>query len=98
VALAIEALHAAPRAGEVYNLGGGRENSCSILEAFARVAELSGRPMRHEYVPEGRSGDHVCYITDLAKLRAHHPGWTITRSLDDILRELVTSWRARLGS
>jgi len=96
VALAIEALYASPRAGEVYNLGGGRENSCSILEAFARVEELCGRAMRHEYVEQARTGDHVCYISDLTKLRTHHPGWTLTRSLDDILRELVASWRARL--
>ena len=70
VALVIERILAAPRSGEVYNLGGGRENSCSILEAFARVEALSGRSMRHEYVEENRSGDHVCYISDLSKLRA----------------------------
>jgi len=95
VALVIERILAAPRAGEVYNLGGGRANSCSILEAFARVEALSGKAMRHEYVPENRSGDHVCYISDLSKLRTHFPGWELTRSLDDILGELVSSWRAR---
>src|SRR5262245_29479560 len=83
VALAIEAIHAAPRAGEVYNIGGGRENSCSILEAFESVRELSGKPMRSEYSDRAREGDHVCYVTDLAKFRAHFPGWTITRSLDE---------------
>jgi len=98
VALLIERILAAPRAGEVYNLGGGRENSCSILEAFARVEELSGKAMRHEYVPRAREGDHVCYITDLGKLRAHYPGWRPTRSLDDILRELLWSWRLRLAA
>ena len=95
VALAIEAIHANPRAGEVYNLGGGRENSCSILEAFARVRELSGKAMQSEYSERAREGDHVCYVTDLAKFRAHHPGWTITRSLDAILRDLVDGWRRR---
>ena len=97
VALVIERILAAPRSGEVYNLGGGRENSCSILEAFARVEALSGRSMRHEYVEENRSGDHVCYISDLSKLRAHFPGWLLTRSLDDILEELIASWRSRLS-
>lgn len=97
VALAIERILAAPRAGEVYNLGGGRENSCSILEAFAHVEELSGKRMQHEYVAENRSGDHVCYISDLAKLKAHFPGWGVTRGLDDILGELVHSWRERLA-
>jgi len=97
VALVIERILAAPRAGEVYNLGGGRDNSCSILEAFARVEELSGMKMRHEYVERAREGDHVCYISDLGKLRAHFPGWTLTKSLSDIFGELVSSWRARLA-
>jgi CDP-paratose 2-epimerase len=96
VALLIERILEAPRAGEVYNLGGGRANSCSILEAFARVEELSGRAMRHEYVPTAREGDHICYISDLRKLERHFPGWQPTRSLDDIFRELVASWRQRL--
>jgi CDP-paratose 2-epimerase len=97
VALLIERIQAAPRAGEVYNLGGGRENSCSILEAFARVEELSGRRMRHEYVERAREGDHICYISDLSKLRTHFPGWKLTHSLDDIFGQLVASWRTRLS-
>jgi len=97
VALLIERILAAPRPGEVYNLGGGRDNSCSILEAFATVEQLSGKRMRHEYVERAREGDHICYISDLSKLRAHFPGWTLTHSLDDIFRELVASWRGRLA-
>lgn len=97
VALLIERILAAPRAGEVYNLGGGRANACSILEAFAHVEALSGKRMRHEYVPENRSGDHVCYISDLTKLGTHFPGWRPTRGLEDIFRELVDSWRERLA-
>ena len=96
VALLIERILAAPRAGETYNLGGGRGNSCSILEAFAQVEALSGKPMRHEYVDRARVGDHVCYISNLGKLQRHFPGWTLTRSLADIFRELVESWNARL--
>jgi CDP-paratose 2-epimerase len=96
VAQLIERILSAPRTGEVYNLGGGRDNSCSILEAFAAVEQLSGKRMRSEYVDRAREGDHICYISDLSKIRAHFPGWTLTRSLDDILRELVTSWRERL--
>lgn len=97
VACLIERILAAPRRGEVYNLGGGRANSCSILEAFARIEQLSGHRMRHEYVPENRIGDHICYISDLGKLRAHFPGWEPTRSLDDIFVELIRSWEERLG-
>jgi CDP-paratose 2-epimerase len=98
VALVIERIYGAPRAGEVYNLGGGRANSCSILEAFAAVEARTGRPMRHEYVPKAREGDHVCYVSDLSKLRAHFPGWIPTRSLDAIFDELVASWRRRLAA
>ncbi len=98
VARAVDAIYQRPRAGEVYNLGGGRANSCSILEAFARVEALTGKAMRHEYVPEHRSGDHICYITDLARFKSHYPGWEITRSLDDILAEIVAAWEARLAA
>ncbi len=98
VALAIEAIYEAPRAGEVYNLGGGRENSCSILEALARLEEITGRRGVTNYVDVARQGDHVCYITDLARFRGHYPGWSVTRSLDSILVELVQAWRDRLSS
>jgi CDP-paratose 2-epimerase len=64
-----------PRSGEVYNLGGGKGNSCSILEAFQLVERLTGRPMRYNYVPENRKGDHICYYSDLRKMKAHYrPG------------------------
>lgn len=98
VARAIEAIYQAPRSGEVYNLGGGRANSCSIVEAFARVEELTGRPMRSEYVDRAREGDHICYISNLARLKSHYPGWDITKSLDDIFREVVSAWQARLAA
>lgn len=75
VARFIDQFDAAPRAGEVYNIGGGRANSVSILEAFDRIAALSGRPMRHEYVDKNREGDHICYISDLRKMQSHYPNW-----------------------
>ena len=96
VARAVEAICADPRPGEVYNLGGGRSNSCSILEAFAIVERLTGRKMTYEYLEQARQGDHICYISDLAKFRRHYPGWSITRSLDDIFGEIVRGWRDRL--
>ena len=86
----------APRCGEVYNLGGGFENSCSILEAFAMVEELTGKPQQYKYVDENRVGDHICYYSDLAKMKSHFPAWRITRSLNDIFREIVESWEKRL--
>lgn len=86
---AVEEFAAAPRPGEVYNLGGGRANSVSILEAIARIEALTGRKIKHVYRDEARRGDHVCYISDLRKLKAHYPNWQIARTLDDILLEMV---------
>ena len=74
--------------GEVYNIGGGRQNSCSILEAFDRIAAISGKKMHYEYVDKNREGDHICYISDLTKMKAHYPGWGITKSLDDVFEEI----------
>lgn len=96
VARFIEAFIRTPRCGEVYNLGGGRAHSCSILEAFDRVAALTGRPMQFEYVDQAREGDHICYISDLRKIRAHYPDWDLSRSLDAIFEEMVAGWRERL--
>jgi CDP-paratose 2-epimerase len=78
-----------PRPGEVYNLGGGRENSVSMLEAIAKIQALTGRTINYEYRDEPRRGDHICYISDLAKLRSDFPGWKLTRSLDATLAEMV---------
>ena len=89
VIAAFEAFAANPRPGEVYNLGGGRENSVSVLEAIARIEELSGRKIKWVYNDQARKGDHICYISDLRKLESHFPGWRITRSLDDILKEMI---------
>ncbi|MFN8546108.1 MAG: NAD-dependent epimerase/dehydratase family protein [Candidatus Binatia bacterium] len=80
-----------PRPGEVYNLGGGRANSASVLECIAKVEAMLGRRLATRYVEEARKGDHICYISDLGKFRAHYPSWSVTRSLDDILEELVRS-------
>ena len=63
----------APRVAEVYNLGGGRGNSCSILEAFRMSEDVTGRPMQWRYVAESRVGDHICYYSDYLWMRAHYP-------------------------
>jgi CDP-paratose 2-epimerase len=96
VATAVEAIYHNPRAGEVYNLGGGRANSCSILEAFDIVKELSGKEMKYRYLEQHREGDHICYITNLAHFQNHYPQWSITRSLRDIFVEIIDAWRQRL--
>jgi CDP-paratose 2-epimerase len=94
----IEAFVAAPRCAEVYNLGGGRGNSCSIIEAFERAASVTGKTMRSEYVDQNREGDHVCYISDLRKMQSHYPSWGITRTLDHIFDEIARAWHQRLAT
>ena len=98
VARFIHAFFEHPRCGEVYNIGGGRANSVSILEAFERIAALTGRQMDHEYSDKNREGDHICYISDLSKMRDHYPEWNITKSLDDIFVEICTACVQKLRS
>jgi CDP-paratose 2-epimerase len=86
-----------PRAAEVYNLGGGKGNACSILEAFRRAEQITGHPMTWRYVDENRIGDHICYYSDLSKMKAHYPAWDITKSLDNIFDEIAASWMERLA-
>jgi CDP-paratose 2-epimerase len=87
--------YSAPRCGEVYNLGGGKDNSCSVLEAFTLAEKYSGRPMRYTYVEQNRIGDHICYYSDLRKMRGHFPRWDITVTLDATVREIVDAWVQR---
>lgn len=87
-----------PRVAEVYNLGGGRENSISILEAFDAISQISGKAMNYEYLDEPRIGDHICYISDLSKVRQHYPQWSITKSLNVTLTEICEAWTMRLLS
>lgn len=84
-----------PKSGEVYNIGGGNANSVSILEAFDRIQLLTGRKMVFEYVDKHRDGDHVCYISDLRKMRMHYPSWNISKTLDDIFSEILESAQKR---
>jgi CDP-paratose 2-epimerase len=84
-----------PRAGEVYNLGGGRDNSISILEAFNMIEGISGKKMIFELLEESRKGDHLCYISNLAKIKAHFPVWRITKNLKEIFQEIYDGWRKR---
>ena len=95
VARFIHAFYEKPRCGEVYNIGGGRNNSVSILEAFDRAAALSGKKMHYEYVDQNRAGDHICYISDLTKMRTHCPGWDITKSLDDVFSEIYQATKEK---
>ncbi len=95
VVRAIEEFAANPRPGEVYNMGGGRENSISILEAITRIEQVTGRKLDWRYVEEARKGDHICYISNLRKFQSHYPKWKMTRGLDAILEDMVASQRAQ---
>jgi CDP-paratose 2-epimerase len=97
VVRAIEEFAENPRPGEVYNLGGGRENSISVIEAIGRVEQMTGRKMNWRYLEEARKGDHICYISNLCKFKSHYPKWKITRSLDAILEEIVALQRAQVA-
>ncbi len=86
---AFEAFARDPRPGEVYNLGGCRQNSCSMLEALNAAQEMTGKRMQISYKDENRKGDHICYISDMRKFKSHYPSWSITKSLETIYGELA---------
>jgi CDP-paratose 2-epimerase len=85
-----------PRCAEVYNLGGGKGNSCSIIEAFSMVERFTGKKQKSKYVETNRIGDHICYYSDLRKMQDHYPNWAIRHSLEDITRQIVEAWHQRL--
>jgi len=88
-----------PRIGEVYNLGGGKNNTVSLLEAFDLISSISGKDMKYKYTDQNRIGDHICYYSDLRKMKAHYPGWDITKDLKTTFQEIHDSWRTRtIGS
>ncbi len=78
-----------PRAGAVYNIGGGRNNSVSIIEAISALEELLGKTLQTTFIDENRIGDHICYISDLTRIQHDYPTWRITRSLANIIHELA---------
>lgn len=94
---AFEAFRKTPRPGEVYNLGGGRANSCSMLEAITMIEDISGSKLNWKYVEDNRIGDHICYISNLSKISSHYPEWSITRSLSSIIEEMVAQENARVN-
>lgn len=92
----MEAFLDSPRVGEVYNIGGGRSNSVSILEAFKLVEGISGKKMIYEYVDQARQGDHICYISNLDKMRKHYPMWDIRIDLFQTVKEIHDAWKTKV--
>jgi CDP-paratose 2-epimerase len=83
----------APRPGAVYNIGGGKPNSCSILEAFRLVEECTGKPMRWTYTAQARAGDHICYYSDLRRMQTDYPAWRVSISLQETIGQIVEANR-----
>ena len=84
-----------PRVAEVYNLGGGKENSISMKESFSLIESISGKPMDYSYSDTAREGDHIVYYSDLSKIKSHYPKWNITKDLNTIFQEIYDSWHQR---
>jgi CDP-paratose 2-epimerase len=95
VARFIELFIENPGKGEVYNLGGGKLNTCSILEAFSLAESISGKKMQYTYSEKNREGDHICYYSNLDKMKNHYPGWTITKDLKETFEEIMESWSGK---
>ena len=89
VVFAFEEFSKAPRPGEVYNLGGGRENAASMQECIQLIEEIGGYQVKHTYSDENRVGDHICYISDLRKLKSHYPNWSVRMNLREILGRMI---------
>jgi CDP-paratose 2-epimerase len=85
---AFAAFHRAPRAGAVYNIGGGRQSNCSMLEAIELCQEIAGRELDWSLDETHRIGDHRWWISDLEPFKRDHPGWNITHDIRDILTQI----------
>lgn len=85
----------APRSGEVYNMGGGKGNSVSMLEAIAKMEEASGNTMNYTMSDQARMGDHIVYYSDLSRLKKHYPSWDISIGIDQIIAEIIEAWQQR---
>lgn len=98
IATFMERFLEAPKSGAIYNIGGGSANSISIIEAFTRLEKITGFATHWKYDKKNRIGDHICYYSDLTRMRADYPGWDVTVSLNDIFDELAENWIKRQPS
>lgn len=79
-----------PRVAETYNIGGGRESNCSMLEAIAQCEEIAEKTLNWEYRESNRSGDHIWWIGNLSRFKSHYPEWELTYRVPDILKEIYS--------
>ena len=89
-----------PKQGEVYNIGGGNESNCSMLEAIQISEKITSKTFNYTYTDVNRIGDHIWYISDLRKFKTHYPNWKITHSIEDILAEIyeknISRWKKEI--
>src|SRR5436309_3281662 len=83
----------APRAGEVYNIGGSRHSNCSMLEAIELCEQISGKKVNWSYEETNRIGDHIWWVSDVGKFQSHYPNWKFRYGLPEILDEICTAMR-----
>lgn len=79
-----------PKQGEVYNAGGGRHSNCSMAEA------ITGKPMNYEYLETNRIGDHIWWISDMSKFKAHYPSWSHKYNINEILNQIYHAFQIRV--
>ena len=85
-----------PRCGEVYNAGGSRHSNCSMQEAISMCESIVGKKMNYAYSEQNRIGDHIWWISDVSKFKAHYPQWDYRYDIEDILTQIYTSMRDRV--
>lgn len=91
----IEGFIESPKKAEVYNLGGGYENSCSILEAINLIEQKTKIKLISKYIKKNRVGDHICYYSNLSKIKKHYPKWKISISLEEMIEQIIFEWKSR---
>jgi CDP-paratose 2-epimerase len=89
--------YASPKPGQVYNMGGGRSNSLSILETVDVLKDM-GHTLHYSYADQNRTGDHICYISDLTKIKSHFPNWRLSYDLPAIFKEIVMRYEHQLAA
>jgi CDP-paratose 2-epimerase len=86
-----------PRSSAVYNIGGGYDNSVSIIESFRILEGMTGQKAMFVYDPSPRIGDHIVYYSNLDKIKSDYPQWTITKNISHIFSEIYESWLRRIS-
>jgi CDP-paratose 2-epimerase len=96
VVLAMEEIIKNPKPGEVFNLGGGKENSASILECIDLIKKLGGYSLQYKISDTNRIGDHICYYSDTRKLQKYYPNWEITISIKEMIQQIIKAEEEKL--